>query len=404
MSLHLSPLHHLHTELGARMVDFAGWSLPIHYDGILAETDRVRRGAGLFDVSHMGVLDLRGPTIAADLEALTPASLTTMVPGQMRYALLTNDGGGVLDDVMVIRPAERIGSAQAEPSDADPTVRRASQGDTNPTSASHLTLVVNAARRDHDRQYLHGVLTESAANSVEERHNYALLALQGPAAHTALEAHVPGIGDVVFMQHYHGAFRLDSGHHVPIEITRSGYTGEDGFELLLAADSAAAVAHALLAHDAVGPAGLGARDALRLEAGLCLYGQDLNETITPIEAGLGWAIPPRRRREGGYRGANVLTAQFAQGVARQRVGLRVEGKRPVREGASLHQESLDAPAIGEVTSGGYSPTLSAPIAMGFLPPATAAIGTPIIANVRGHAVTCVVAELPFVPHRYVRGR
>jgi aminomethyltransferase len=350
------------------MVDFAGWSLPIQFEGAIAETNRVRSGAGLFDVSHMGVVDLVGPDVAMALEAITPAGLTTLAPGRMRYALLTNADGGIVDDMMVTRPQ----SAE---------------------SGEHLVLVVNGARRQVDLAHLRESLPTL---EVIERAPYALIALQGPAAVTALAPFAPAAEALVFME----ATTVEIGG-VEIEISRSGYTGEDGFELTVPADTAEAVARELLAQPGVGPAGLGARDALRLEAGLCLYGNDLDERTSPVEADLVWSMPKRRREAGDFLGAGRILAELANGPQRRRVGLAPEGKRPVRDGATLR--SADGTPAGVVTSGGWSPTLERPIAMGYVSSDLASVGTIVIADVRGNDVPCVITDLPFVPNRYVRG-
>ncbi len=367
-SLLTTPLAALHDELGGRMVDFAGWSLPVHYDGAIAETNQVRSSAGLFDVSHMGVVDLYGPEVAEALEAITPAGITTLEPGKMRYALLTNEHGGIIDDMMVTRPLSAL-------------------------AGDHLVLVVNGARRSVDLPHLRALLSSV---DVVERDSYALLALQGPKAVDALARLAPSVASMVFME----AITVDIDD-TPIEVSRSGYTGEDGFELTIPADAAEAVARLLLDQPEVEPAGLGARDALRLEAGLCLYGHDLDETISPVEANLVWSMPKRRREAGNFLGGARVLAELANGPARIRVGLAPEGKRPVREGAAL--STPDGEPAGIVTSGGHGPTVERPVAMGYVPPDLATIGTRLIADVRGNDVPCVVAELPFTPHRYVRG-
>ncbi|MEZ5229491.1 MAG: glycine cleavage system aminomethyltransferase GcvT [Acidimicrobiales bacterium] len=363
-----TPLAALHDELGGRMVDFAGWSLPVHYEGAIAETNWVRASAGLFDVSHMGVVDLFGNGVAEALETITPAGITTLQPGKMRYALLTNAEGGLIDDMMVTRPE----SAEA---------------------GEHLVLVVNGARRAVDLPHLRASL---AGIEVVERAPYALLALQGPKAVDALARLAPAVAELVFME----ATTVDLDG-TTVEVSRSGYTGEDGFELVVPAAGAETVARALLAQPEVRPAGLGARDALRLEAGLCLYGHDLDETISPVEADLVWSMPKRRREAGDFLGGARVLDELANGTTRVRVGLAPEGKRPVREGATL--STPDGEPAGVVTSGGHGPTVERPVAMGYVPPALATVGTRLIADVRGNDVPCVVADLPFTPHRYVRG-
>ncbi len=363
-----TPLAALHDELGGRMVDFAGWSLPVHYEGAIAETNRVRTSAGLFDVSHMGVVDLHGPNVAEALEALTPAGLTTLEPGRMRYALLTNADGGLIDDMMVTRPLSA-------------------------TSGEHLVLVVNGARRSVDLPHLRASLPTL---DVVDRAPYALLALQGPKAVDALARLAPTVAAMIFMDAI--TIEIDG---TPIEVSRSGYTGEDGFELTVPAEVADRIARLLLAQPEVGPAGLGARDALRLEAGLCLYGNDLDETISPVEANLVWSMPKRRREAGDFLGGQRVLDELAHGPSRVRVGLAPEGKRPVRDGAALR--TPEGEAVGDVTSGGHGPTVERPVAMAYVPPLFADVGTRLIADVRGNDIPCVVAELPFIPHRYVRG-
>ncbi len=350
------------------MVDFAGWSLPVHYEGAIAETNQVRRSAGLFDVSHMGVVDLIGPGVAAALETITPAGLTTLEPGRMRYALLTNTGGGLIDDMMVTRPL-------------------------TDDAGEHLVVVVNGSRRSVDLPHLEASLD---GIDVALRAPYALVAVQGPRAVEALARLAPEVAAMVFMDAI--TISIDG---VEIEISRSGYTGEDGFELTIPGEAADRIARLLLDQPEVEPAGLGARDALRLEAGLCLYGNDLDETISPVEADLVWTMPKRRREAGDFLGSERILAELADGPSRTRVGLAPEGKRPVRDGATLR--TLDGETIGIVTSGGYGPTVERPVAMGYVPPERSTVGTTLIADVRGNDVPCVVADLPFAPHRYVRG-
>jgi aminomethyltransferase len=362
--LRRTPLHPLHVEAGARLVDFAGWELPVHFDGVIAEHTWCRSSAALFDVSHMGVIELHGPDRAGALEALVPSSIDGLGEGRQRYTVLTNDGGGVLDDLMVT-----------------------DRGD-------HLTLVVNAARRDVDLAHLRAGL----AGDVEAtpRPDLALLALQGPAAAAVLARHDPAVAGLEFLQ---AAPATVAG--VGVVVSRSGYTGEDGFELVVSGERAVDVARALLGDDAVRPAGLGARDTLRLEAGLCLYGQDLDQTTTPVEAGLGWIVHKRRREGGGFRGARVILAQLAAGPPRRRVGLRPHGRRPVRQGTPLL--TSDGDRAGAVTSGGFGPTVGHPVAMGYVPAALADPGTRLVADLRGTEVPVTVVPLPFVPHRYHRG-
>lgn len=362
-----TPLFDLHTELGGRIVDFAGWDLPIQYEGVVAEHTWCRTSAALFDVSHMGVVELRGDDPAAALERVTPAGITTLQPGSMRYGLLLNDDGGIIDDFMV-----------------------ANDGD-------HLAMVVNASRRHVDVPYLRERLPELA---IVERTDVALLALQGPEAAdtlTRLVASVDGgkgVADLFFLD---TATMFIDG--TTIGVTRSGYTGEDGFELTIPAEDAERIARRLLDQPEVRPAGLGARDTLRLEAGLCLYGNDLDETTSPVEADLVWSMPKRRRDAGDFPGGDRIKAELAGGVGRVRVGLAPTGKRPVRDGAIL---SVDDEPIGLVSSGGFGPTVERPVAMGYVHPDHAAGGTQLSADVRGTAHDVVVADLPFTPSGYRR--
>jgi len=384
-ALRTTPLRALHQELGGRLVDFAGWELPVQYEGVIAEHTWCRTSAALFDVSHMGVVELRpggsagsagadGVAAVADaLEALTPAAVTTLDAGRQRYALLTAHDGGIIDDLMVTN-----------------------RGD-------HLVAVVNAGRRDVDVAHLRERLAPAGVEVIE-RTDVALLALQGPKAVDALARLVPAAAGLVFMDHVviaEGAALPDGTGTGPLGVARSGYTGEDGFEITVAAERAEALARALLAQPEVRPAGLGARDTLRLEAGLPLYGHDIDLTTSPVEADLAWSIPKRRREDGRFPGAGRVRAELADGPARRRVGLAVEGRRPVRDGAAL-RTGEGAPA-GTVTSGGYGPTVEAPIAMGYVPTALAEPGQALIADVRGTDVPVRVSPLPFTPHRYVRG-
>lgn len=353
-----------HGAHGGRLVEFAGWSLPVRYEaGPVAEHRAAREAAALFDVGHMGIVDLVGDGADAALEALAPTDAVGLPDGRQRYALLTTDTGGVVDDCMVSRVGER------------------------------LTVVVNAARRDVDLAHLRSGL--GAAIEVRERTDLTLLALQGPAVADVLADVAPPLS---------GRWFLDvaeaSVAGVPVVASRSGYTGEDGVELQVPVDDAVAVADALVAHPAVAPAGLAARDSLRLEAGLCLYGHELDETTTPVEAGLSWTIPGRRRREGGFAGASTILAQLESGPPRYRVGLRPLGRRPVRDGAALRTPAGEQ--VGVVTSGGFGPTVDAPIAQGYVAAGHDGPGTELLADVRGRDEPVVVAALPFVPHRYRR--
>lgn len=357
------PLNAWHRARGARMVPFAGYEMPIQYEGIVAEHNWTRENAGLFDVSHMGQLVLSGPDLDVAVEAVLPIDLSTLKLGQQRYSLLLDEEGGVLDDLMVSRWPEA------------------------------LYLVVNGATKWDDL----GTLREALPDDITIHHldEHALLALQGPKAADALSRHVPDAAGLTFMKF--GKFKL-AGHDVTI--ARAGYTGEDGFEISLPAEAAAEVADLLCAEPEVKPIGLGARDSLRLEAGLPLYGHDLSPETSPIEAGLLFGINKRRRTEGGFPGADRILREINEGTARKWVGLTIEGRLPAREGAEVFS---GADKIGTVTSGGFSPTLQAPIAMAYVAAAHAAIGTALEVEVRGKRLAATVAPTPFVPHRYYRG-
>jgi aminomethyltransferase len=364
-----TPLHALHVELGARMVPFAGYDMPVQYPaGILAEHTACRTAAALFDVSHMGQLRLEGDDAAAALETLVPMDVQGLGVGKQRYALFTNDAGGILDDLMITR------------------------------RENDLLLVVNAACKDADTAHLQRHI--GARCRVVPMPERALLALQGPKAVDALARLAPGVRALTFMTG--GAFTLEGAD---CYLTRSGYTGEDGFEISVPAEAAERLARALLAQPEVQPAGLGARDTLRLEAGLCLYGHDIDTHTTPVEASLTWSIQKVRRaggeRAGGYPGAAVIDAQLASGPAHKRVGLVGLDRVPVREGAPL--VAADGRSVGRVTSGTVGPTVKQPIAMGWLEAALAAAGTDVFAEVRGKRVPMRVAAMPFAPHRYHRG-
>jgi len=369
----LTPLNTLHRELGATMVPFAGHEMPVQYpSGVLAEHRHCRASAGLFDVSHMGQIRLDGPDAAAALESLVPVDVQGLAPGQQRYAFFTNDEGGLLDDLMVVRP---------RPDDR--------MGD--------LLLVVNAGCKDADLLHLQRHIASRC--TVTPLFDRALLALQGPLAVEALSALNPGVAGLRFMQ---GArFMLDG---IDAFVTRSGYTGEDGFEISSAGADAEALSRRLLSDARVLPIGLGARDTLRLEAGLCLYGHDIDTGTTPLEAGLGWAIQKVRRpggeRAAGYPGAQRLAAQWADGLARRRVGLVGQEKAPVREGTEL--VDAQGEVVGRVTSGTLGPTRQQPVAMAYLPTALSTPDTRVWARVRGKLLPMVVTAMPFTPHRYAR--
>ncbi|MFU2487580.1 glycine cleavage system aminomethyltransferase GcvT [Thauera sp. WH-1] len=365
-----TPLHDLHVSLGAKMVPFAGYAMPVQYPaGILKEHLHTRSQAGLFDVSHMGQVMLLGPDAAAALETLVPVDIIDLPPGMQRYALFLNDKGGVMDDLMV-----------------------ANFGD------GRLFVVVNAACKAQDIAHMQQHL--SARCKVEVLADRALLALQGPAAGAVLARLAPETAKMVFMN-----VATVTLLGAECYVSRSGYTGEDGFEISVPADKAEGLAKELLSHPEVAPIGLGARDSLRLEAGLCLYGHDLDQHTSPVESSLLWALSKVRRadgaRPGGYPGADVVFEHIAKGVARKRVGLRPNARVPVREGAEL--VDADGRKVGMVTSGGFGPTLEAPVAMGYVDTALAKVGTPLSAMVRGKAVPIEVASTPFVPQRYYRG-
>lgn len=356
------PLDAWHRAKGGRMVEFAGYWMPIQYEGIMAEHLWTRENAGLFDVSHMGQLALSGDGTAEALEALVPGDISALKPGRMRYSLLLNEEGGILDDLMVTNEGDQLG------------------------------IVVNGAVKWEDIGHLREYLPDDI--TLNHKDDHGLLALQGPKAVDALARLVPEAAGLVFMQFMRAAW---NGH--AIGISRSGYTGEDGFEISLPNEALTAFADALCAMDEVKPIGLGARDSLRLEAGLPLYGHDLNEEIDPVEGDLGFAISKRRREEGGFPGAARILGHLEGGAPRKRVGLLVDGKLPVREGAKLFDGNIE---IGVVTSGGFAPSVGAPIAMGYVPRDHAVPGTAIAAEVRGKRVHCTVAAMPFIPHRYVR--
>ena len=376
-----TPLHGLHLELGARMVPFAGYSMPVQYPaGLMAEHKHTRTAAGLFDISHMGQLRLSGPDAAAAFETLMPVDVIGLAPGKQRYGLLLDDAGGILDDLMFFN----------EGNDA-------------------LFVVVNGACKAADIAHIQARI--GGRCRVQPMPDHALLALQGPQAAAVLARLSPGVERFVFMTG--GAIRIGD---IPAFATRSGYTGEDGFEISVAADQADALARLLLAQQEVQPIGLGARNSLRLEAGLCLYGNDIDTTTTPVEASLTWAIQKVRRsggaRAGGFPGADKILAQLAvaadlaghvdqQILTRRRVGLVALERVPVREGCAL--QSFEGHAIGTVTSGLLGPTAERPIAMGYVATAFSEPGTRVQAIVRGKPVPMEVSTMPFVPTRYFRG-
>ncbi|MEO8529762.1 MAG: glycine cleavage system aminomethyltransferase GcvT [Deltaproteobacteria bacterium] len=365
MGLLRTPLYDLHVSLGAKMVPFAGYEMPVQYPmGVLKEHLQTRAACGVFDVSHMGQVVVSGPNVALALERLVPVDVVGLKPGRQRYGLFTNEVGGILDDLMI-----------------------ANRGD-------HLFLVVNAACKDADFSLLASGLEGCEVRVITNR---ALIAVQGPLAEAALSVIEPRVAGMRFM---------DSAVFGDLWVSRSGYTGEDGFEVSLPEGLAVSFVERLLAIEGVAPIGLGARDSLRLEAGLCLYGHDLDDTISPIEGGLSWAIQKVRRaggdREGGFPGADVILGELAHGPLGHRVGLLPEGRAPMREETLLFATENGTETIGYVTSGGFGPSLGRPIAMGYVPPAHDAIGTHLWGEVRGKRLPVTVCELPFVPHTYKR--
>ena len=358
-----TPLHDFHVAHHARMVPFAGWDMPLHYaDGIKTEHLATRQSAGLFDVSHMAQLEISGDRAAADLAGLTPTDIAGIGDARLRYSLLLNDQGGVLDDLMI----GRIGKV--------------------------FYLVVNAGRADHDIGHLQKHLAASSTLTVHT--DRALLALQGPQSASVLTRLELDLTEFRFMQIRHFDF-----HATPLLITRSGYTGEDGFEIALPANAAVQFCEACLATGEVTLAGLGARDTLRMEAGLPLWGHELDENITPIEAGVNFAISKARREAADFPGARRILDQLKNGPQRRLVGLSADGARPVRDGTILMHNDRQ---VGHISSGGFAPSLDRPAALGFVETEFAAIGTSLTAATRGTPTAVTVSQLPFVPHRYFR--
>lgn len=366
-------LHDLHVSLGAKMVPFAGYDMPVQYPtGILSEHQHTRAGAGLFDVSHMGQIRLSGPdfaTLASALEKLCPSDFLNLKPGQQRYSFFLDENAGILDDLMVTRMGK---------------------GD----DSDHLFMVVNAGCKTADIAHLQAHLDRTCR--IEILADRALVALQGPKAAPVMARLAPASTALSFMQ---GAAMEVAG--APCIVTRSGYTGEDGFEISVPDGAIHDIARRLLDDAAVKPVGLGARDSLRLEAGLCLHGNDIGPDTNPVEAGLTWAMQKRRRDAGGFPGAAIVQRELAAGPKRRRVGILPEGKAPARAHTGITDS--DGRTIGEVTSGGFGPTLGAPLAMGYVAAEQAAAGTAISLVVRGKALAARVAPMPFVPHRYQRG-
>jgi aminomethyltransferase len=373
--LRRTPLHALHVASGGKMVPFAGYDMPVQYaTGVLREHLHTRKAAGLFDVSHMGQIALRAKSgkvedAALALERLVPQDIPGVAPGRQRYAQFTNDEGGILDDLMVAN------------------------------FGSHLFLVVNAACKAEDETHLRAHLSDVCV--IEPLADRALIALQGPKAESALARLSPDATAMRFMDA--GPRRVDG---INCFVSRSGYTGEDGFEISVPADQAERLAKALLANEDVLPIGLGARDSLRLEAGLCLYGHDIDTTTTPVEGALEWSIQKSRRRggarAGGFPGAEKILSQLENGAPRRRVGLRPEGRAPVREAAPLFADAASSEQIGAVTSGGFGPSLNTPVAMGYLPSSHAVAGGLVFAELRGQRLPLRMAAMPFVPNTYKR--
>ncbi len=356
------PLDEWHRARGARMVAFAGYHMPIQYEGIMAEHAWTRESAGLFDVSHMGQLILSGDGVADALEAIVPGDISALKEGRMRYSLLLDDDGGILDDLMIT------------------------------CAPTGLYLVVNGAVKWDDIGYLRESLPDNITiNHLEDR---ALLALQGPKAADALNRVVPGVDALFFMEA--GSFLWGDE---PLWVSRSGYTGEDGFEISVPAEHVMRIAEMLCAQPEVKPIGLGARDSLRLEAGLPLYGHDLDPAINPVQGDLAFAISKRRRADGGFAGADHILGVLANGADKKRVGFAVDGRMPVREGAPIFAGTQQ---VGVITSGGFAPTVGAPIAMGFVATSHSSPGTALEAEVRGKRVGLTLTAMPFVPHHYHR--
>ncbi len=367
----VTPLHARHVALGARMVPFAGYDMPVQYPaGIMAEHNWTRQSAGLFDVSHMGQGFLIGPdhaTAAAAIEALVPADILNLKPGQQRYSQFTNAEGGILDDLMITRSAD-------------------------PAEDGVLMLIVNASCKERDFAHVEANLP-GGVRLIRAPHR-ALIALQGPMAEAVLSRHAPEAAAMTFMT----ATSLKVAG-IPAHVSRSGYTGEDGYEISVHQDRAAELWDLLLADERVKPVGLGARDSLRLEAGLCLYGHDIDTTTSPIEGALNWSIQKRRREGGGFPGHARVARELAEGPSRVRVGFRLEGRAPAREGAAVMAEGRQ---VGVLTSGGFAPSLNAPIAMGYVERAFATPGAKVELIVRDRPLAAEVAPMPFVPNRYKR--
>ena len=360
-----TPLTNLHRALGARMAPFAGYDMPIQFaGGIIEEHLHTRSAASLFDVSHMGQLTIRGDGRARALEALVPGNIGDLASGRMRYTMLTDEGGGILDDLIVTNVGD------------------------------YLFVVANAACKDADIAHIRAALPGGCVLDELDR---GLVALQGPLAASALARLAPGADALPFMSA--APFEVDG---VKLAVTRSGYTGEDGFEISIPGEDTERIARMLLDLPGVEPAGLGARDTLRLEAGLCLFGQDIDRTTTPIEAGLAWTIGKRRREEGGFPGAGVILDQLASGPSRRRVGVLPDGHAPARAHTTVRE--VDGAPIGEITSGGFGPSVGGPVAMGYVAAAASDAGRAVEVVVRDRPRPARITALPFVPHRYFKGK
>ncbi|HWE73249.1 MAG TPA: glycine cleavage system aminomethyltransferase GcvT [Stellaceae bacterium] len=358
-----TPLYEVHKSLGAKLTPFAGYDMPVQYSaGIIAEHRHTRAKVSLFDVSHMGQVVLNGADIAGKFERLVPADIVGLRSGRVRYTMFTNERGGILDDLMVAKDGEV------------------------------LRLVVNASRKVEDLALMRSALGEAAVTYLEDR---ALIALQGPAAASVLARLARGVEAMAFM-----AMAPVTIDGIACFVTRSGYTGEDGYEISVPGAEAERLAQRLLAEPEVAPAGLGARDTLRLEAGLCLYGNDIDETTTPVEADLAWTIQKRRREEGGFPGDGIIQRELTQGTARRRVGIKPEGRQIARDHTPIIDAAAAGHEIGMITSGGFSPSLEGAIAMGYVPASLAVPGAALRLSVRGAERAAQISALPFVPHRY----
>ncbi len=362
-ALKRTPLYDLHVELGGKMVDFAGWDMPVQYPmGIMGEHKQCREKAALFDVSHMGQVILRGSDVGQKLETLCPQAYATLPEGKARYGFFTNAAGGIMDDLIV-----------------------SNAGD-------HYFVVVNAALRHQDIPHMQANLDGVEVTEIFDR---ALIAIQGPAAEDVVAAHCPAARDLTFMETT--VARIMGAE---CRISRLGYTGEDGYEISIPEDKAVEIARAFLAHEDCEPAGLGARDSLRLEAGLCLYGNDIDQGTSPIEAALGWAIQKRRKAEGGFPGAARIQKELAEGPARKLVGIKPTGRAPARQGVEIQDDQGNT--IGQITSGGFGPTVGGPVAMGYVSADHSAQGESVNLIIRGKPQPAQIVALPFVTQNYKR--